>query len=334
MGLYLTCPTKNKSKVSDVKPVKEGLLKQSVSHYVMPGDNEEELISHVRSLGLHGIENLIYGYEAAETPFTRATVGTHLKYWPTWMDFYLGRKDMYEKDYPTEQSLIDCYGGATPADWIEHIKLNVKAALAEQPEYMVWHVADCRVAETWTHDFHYTSEEVLAATAEIYAMVSEIVPDDVYVLFENIFWPGLHELTPYEVDYFFSRLPYKNVGIMLDTGHYMNMNWDLRTEEDGARHICRMVEELGDMKSLIKGMHLSCSLSGEYQRHVKKCPPKNPDMERIFSHITAIDQHQPFETDAARRIVDAVEPLYLTHELFTNGHQIPEDALRKQMKYL
>lgn len=314
--------------------MKEDILKQSVSYYVMKNDTENELIAKIHALGLDGIENLIYGYEPAENICAKATVGAHLKYWPTWMDFYLGKEDIYRKDYPTDKDLIDYYGATTPDGWIEHIKLNIKAALAEKPEYMVWHVADCRVEETWTRQFRYTSEEVLEKTAEIYSQVASIVPDDVYVLFENIFWPGLCDLTPHEVDYLFSRLPYKNVGIMLDTGHVMNMDWTIKTEQDGADRICRIVKELGDMKNLIKGIHLSCSFSGEYQRNLERNPPKNPDMGVILNHVTSIDEHKPFKTEVTARIVDTIEPEYLTHELFTNGHSLPIEELKVQMKYL
>ena len=35
---------------------------------------------------------------------------------------------------------------------------------------------------------------------------------------------------------------------------------------EAADYICRTVEQLGEQAALIKGVHLSCSLSGEYQK--------------------------------------------------------------------
>lgn len=65
-------------------------MKQSVSHYVMPDEKEEATAELVHRLGLDGIENLIYGDEPSSNLFTSLTVGAHLRFWPRWMDFYLG----------------------------------------------------------------------------------------------------------------------------------------------------------------------------------------------------------------------------------------------------
>lgn len=74
----------------------------------------------------------------------------------------------------------------------------------------------------------------------------------------------------------FSLLKTKNVGIMLDTGHLMNTNMYLTDELAGIAYICQVLDKLGDLKHLIKGVHLSCSLSGEYQQQFAKVvPPKS-----------------------------------------------------------
>ena len=151
------------------------------------------------------------------------------------------------------------------------------------------------------------------------------------VLFENIFWPGLCRLLPSEIDYFFSLLKGSNVGLVLDTGHFMNTNPDLETEADGAEYICAMAEKLGSMKKLFRGMHLSCSLSGKYQKSCTAVPPENMDGETVMMHITSIDQHRPFTTEAARKIVECIEPAYLTHELFGDYGEISEEKLKIQM---
>ena len=214
---------------------------------------------------------------------------------------------------------------------MEEIRKNIRAALAEKPEYLVWHVADCTLEEAWTRQFYYTSKDVLRETAAIYNAVSEEVPETVEVLFENIFWPGLCRLLPSEIDYFFSLLKGSNVGLVLDTGHFMNTNPDLETEADGAEYICAMAEKLGSMKKLFRGMHLSCSLSGKYQKSCTAVPPENMDGETVMMHITSIDQHRPFTTEAARKIVECIEPAYLTHELFGDYGEISEEKLKIQL---
>lgn len=85
------------------------------------------------------------------------------------------------------------------------------------------------------------------------------------------------------------------------------------------------------MKKLFRGMHLSCSLSGKYQKSCTAVPPENMDGETVMMHITSIDQHRPFTTEAARKIVECIEPAYLTHELFGDYGEISEEKLKIQM---
>lgn len=309
-------------------------MKQSVSHYVMPDEKEENTAELVYRLGLDGIENLVYGSEPAANPFSSLTVGAHLRFWPTWMDFYLGRKERYRKQFPDKESLIAYYGACDRDGWLMEIRKNIRAALAEKPDYLVWHVADCTLEEAWTRRFRYTSEDVLRETAKIYNSVADEVPPTVEVLFENIFWPGLCRLLPEEIDYFFSLLKGKNTGLVLDTGHFMNTNPDLETEADGADYICGMAEIWGSLKKLFRGMHLSCSLSGAYQKSCSRIPPAIMDERTVMKHITSIDRHSPFTTDAARKIVDAIEPEYLTHELFGDFGEISEEKLKIQQNAL
>ena len=130
-------------------------MKQSVSHYVMPDEKEEATAELVHRLGLDGIENLIYGDEPSSNLFTSLTVGAHLRFWPRWMDFYLGNTKRCKKQFPDEKALTAYYGACDTDGWLEEIRKNIRAALAEKPEYLVWHVADCTLEEAWTRQFYY-----------------------------------------------------------------------------------------------------------------------------------------------------------------------------------
>ena len=123
---------------------------------------------------------------------------------------------------------------------------------------MVWHVSEADVQETYTFDFQYSDLEVLEAAADVFNAVSMAVPSHITVLFENLWWPGLRLTEPDNVKFFFERIQRKNVGIMLDTGHLMNTNPELRNEEEAADYVCRTVANLGELAGLIKGVHLSC----------------------------------------------------------------------------
>ena len=179
----------------------------------------------------------------------------------------------------------------------------------------MWHVAEADTETIFTFDFRYDDREVLAASADVFNSVADEIPANVTVLFENLWWPGLRLTDARKVKFFFERIERKNVGIMLDTGHLMNTNPRLRTEAEAADFVCRTVDKLGPYAELIKGVHLSCSLSGKYLRSFERKVPDDLNAEAIWRHIAAIDLHKPFTTTAAKQILQCVQPQYVNHEL-------------------
>ncbi|WP_455657066.1 hypothetical protein [Phascolarctobacterium sp.] len=277
---------------------------------------EQNLQSVIREFGLAGIEQRVY-QPAGQVPYSDLTVGVHLNYWPEWMNFFWGNQKALSQSFADAQQLKDYYGGAANVgEWLDVIKNNLQAALSVQPEYLVWHVSNASDKEVFTFDFQYTDEQVLEATAALFNSVCHVIPDNVSVLFENLWWPGLRLLEPELVENFFSSLKTKHVGIMLDTGHLMNTNKYLTDECAGIAYIQRTIDKLGDLKDLIRGVHLSCSLSGEYQQTFAKVMPPQTDFAALLTHIAKIDQHRPFSDAGAAEILEKVQPQYLVHELF------------------
>lgn len=107
----------------------------------------------------------------------------------------------------------------------------------------------------------------------------------------------------------------KNVGIMLDTGHLMNTNPELQTEEDGIEYILKTVKALGEDRKLIRGLHLNCSLSGDYVKTFERVfDSESSNIERM-KHVIKIDQHRPFTDKAVQKLLRFIKPDYVVHEL-------------------
>lgn len=60
-------------------------------------------------------------------------------------------------------------------------------------------------------------------------------------------------------------------------------------------------------------MHLSCSLSGSYQKHSCKAVPEAVSMTEIMHHVTSIDQHLIFKESGLKKF----DRMYRT-ELFSS----------------
>lgn len=295
-------------------------------------DARQTLKSFIGDFELDGIEQRVY-QPLGQVPYKDLTVGVHLNYWPEWVSFYRNDQVLLNRSFSDTQQLKEYYGGAANVEtWLEVIKSNLLEAISVQPEYLVWHVSNAGNAEVFTFNFNYSDADVLQVTAELFNNVCDVIPDDVTVLFENLWWPGLRLIDFNLVERFFASLNKTNVGIMLDTGHLMNTNRQLTSEAEGIGYVCRTVQALGSLKRLIKGVHLSCSLSGSYQQSFEKIVPLQVDYEALLTHIGKIDRHQPFTVPEAEAILEAVQPQYLVHELFYDNLTDLGGKLRQQQK--
>lgn len=282
----------------------------------------------VGELGVDGIEQFVFSTEPLANNYKDLTVGVHLNYWPYWMDFWLKKAKRLKQQFRNIRERNKYFREAMSCDeWLSVIRRNIGAALSQNPEYLVWHVAEANNEEIFTYQFNYSDREVLTAAADVFNAVCDEIPTQIPVLFENLWWPGLRLTDVRNVKYFFERLQRERVGIMLDTGHLMNTNLRLKNEEEGAEYVCKVYEKLGECRSLVRGVHLSVSLSGAYQRNLSHQVPEKLTVEDVWRHIGNIDQHQPFRTDAAARILETIAPEYVVHEV---GYESMQD-LRVQL---
>ena len=276
----------------------------------------QSLGEYVASMKLDGIEQLIYDNNMI-LKYKESTIGVHLEYWSYWIDFWWNNQHRLDYIFESNEEKKHYYKAQNIYEWIEYIKKNITLALNLKPQYLVWHVSEANVQEIFTYNFYYNDRQVLLATSEVFNEVAKIIPDNVLILFENLWWPGLRLNSMENVVYFFEKLKHNNVGIMLDTGHLMNTNINLTSELEASIFIKDIVNNLGSFASLIKGVHLNCSLSGQYQKkfieqQFKFC---EFDKHRLWEHITKIDKHEIFQTKAPSFLIDYIQPQYVVHEL-------------------
>lgn len=240
--------------------------------------------------------------------------GVHLRFWPNWLDFWRGNEKILLREFGNEAAIAAYYGGRTREAWLEVYRENIRTAVQAGAEYLVYHVSHARLSELYNWKFSATDQDVIKATIEVVNELAGEIPDNVALLFENLWWPGLtladSKLTAHLLD----SVKHANVGLMLDTGHLMNTNAALRTQEEGVAYILQVLSQLGSYKSYVKGIHLHHSLSGEYISKTRNAECPDLAIDRIMSHVMKIDQHLPFSTPKVQRIVKEVQPDYLVHE--------------------
>ena len=286
---------------------------------------------------LDGIEFMLCApWDSAMYPLAYIK-GVHLLFWPTWLDFWRGDRTALIEEFGSEENVRAYYGSLDVADWVERWKENLRRAAECQPQYLVLHVAHNRTSEMYTRAFAATDEEVIRATIELVNEIACEIPEGCKLLFENLWWPGLTLCQPHLAAMLLEEVNYPAVGFMLDTGHLMNTNFDLRSEADGAAYVTKIYRNLGAVGKYVYGLHLHQSRSGSYvremmRRHAGACDPL--DWQAAMDYVMRVDRHEPFRTEAARRILDAVQPDYLVHEFLQRSRTDWEQKIRTQKRAL
>ena len=297
----------------------------------------DDLLSACRVLGCDGIE-VIWGDTPCE-PLPDRVLGYHLTFWPDWLDFWLGDEAALLRKFGTRAALESHYGGSGREDMLAQYRQDLARAEQLGAEYVVFHVSDVSIEEGYTYRWLHTDEEVIDAACELINELTADRPQSFAFLVENQWWPGFTFTNPALTARLLDGIRYENKGILLDTGHLLNTNPALRTEAEAVAYIHAMLDAHGDLAQFIRGMHLHCSLSGEYvQAHTGLLPPLPADYTERFiqsyGHILQIDRHRPWTDPAIASVVERIHPQFLTHELSAGNRPEKETAVRTQIETL
>ncbi|MEN6413551.1 MAG: TIM barrel protein [Veillonellales bacterium] len=260
--------------------------------------------------------------------------GVHLKFWPCWLDFWRGNQAELLSQMGSRENIAACYGGLDREAWLEIYRENIRMANRAGAEYLVFHVSHVRSLETFTGHFSAADREVIEGTIEVVNELAGEIPDETALLFENLWWPGLTLQDKKLTALLLESIKHPNVGIMLDTGHLMNTNPDLRTEEEGVDYILHTLERLGEYSRYIRGIHLHQSLSGQYVVSSKKQREHDATMTGVMQHVLKIDEHLPFTTPSVWRILEYVQPDYLVHEFLQLSMDAWTEKVSRQQRAL
>lgn len=297
---------------------------------------EKDMQYFSEKYGFDGYE-LIKFFDGDNSSLKKYIKGYHMRFFPSWMELYLEDFNSLYDELKDEKYFKSLCGGHSKKELIEYYKRELKIAKELEVEYVVFHACNVKVTEAMTYDFKYSDKEVLDAVISI---INEIFEDGEYnfkLLFENLWWSGLRLTNKEEVEYLLNGVKYKNVGFILDTGHMINNNRDIKNSKEGIEYIKENIENIGEYKNLIYGMHLNYSLSGEYvNKAIKENKEKNLSiveiMNNVYQHVGSIDYHDPFEDKEIIDVINLLPIEYLVFELIGNTREELEDKIQRQWK--
>lgn len=301
-----------------------------------------------RKVGLNGLEVILAGESDQGKILPEMVNGVHLYFHIFWMDYWLGNYERLDREFDSREQWIDYYGGQDREAYLNFLRNDLRYAEENGARYVVFHVSEVTLRESYQYKYRYTDEEVIDASLEI---INTLLDEHEYpfdFLVENLWWSGLDMKTPALTKKLVEGIHSERKGIMLDLGHYMNTNSDLRTPEDAVAYVNAMLdahEEAGcPVTDWIKGIHLQMSLGGEYVKKQKaewEQAPMNFDdypfyelFQLAYEHACNIDLHQPFLGEGVKELIERIHPDYVTEEFQQNSREEYEQFAEAQGKLL
>ena len=282
----------------------------------------EALDDYCREYGLDGVELMPYEGFSAGYISPRRLIGLHLNYQPCWVDFWRGDEAAVVAEFGSLEEAYRRFGGEGKAAIIDQLRAQLVFARESGVKYVVFHVSDVSLREILTYRFIHTDEEVAQASLELIraAMGAEDWGFDFLV--ENLWWPGLTLLRPEVTRALIEGIPGARKGVMLDTGHLMHTNWDIRDQRGAVEYIHRTLDRDPFMEAHVRGVHLQCGITGDFVREKLKNPPvlTGGYQQRLgdtYEVILGTDPHGPFDDPSVGTLIDRLKPAYLTHEFIT-----------------
>ena len=307
------------------------------TYSIQPYGNWETLGTKLRALGLDGIEAITDTDNPDPTFDPDLVSGYHLTFYPDWLDFWRQDEEALRRKFGTRAVAEAFYRARTPEELLRRFREDLFFGLRFRPPYIVFHVSDVSLEESMTYRWLHTDREVLDGAIELINLLLKDVEPAFDFLVENLWWPGFTFTDPKLTEYLLSGIEYPRVGIMLDTGHLMNANTEIRNQKDGVRWILENWEKHGALKQHVYGIHFHQSLSGAYVRSHTGAQSSAftgdyfHDFSVNYPHIQMIDRHRPWTAPECVRILETVCPKYLTHELSTPTRGTQLGAVRRQI---
>lgn len=323
-------------------PVYDGMLGQFSS--------KEEIEAYYAKGGLNGLELILTG-ESDQGKISKDMVnGVHLFFHIFWMDFWLGNYDRLDQEFDSREQWIEYYGGIDREAYLNSFRKDLAYAEEIGAKYVVFHVAEVTLRESYTYQYRYNDRQVIDAAIEVINILLSEREYSFDFLVENLWWSGLTMKKPGLTKRLIEGIEYKHKGIMLDMGHYMNTNSRLRSAEDAVRYLNKMLdlyEEVGiPVTDWIRGIHLQMSLGGVYkrkQRRLWKDPANRLNFDEIpfydlytmaYTHANQIDLHEPFIGDGVKELIERIKPEYITFELKQDNLQEYQQNIIAQGRHL
>ncbi len=192
-----------------------------------------------------------------------------------------------------------------------------------RPDYVVWHGSYAPFPQVFGGPHQLDAEQFITHLAALIRAVLDEAAPAFSVYLENAFGLGVDYEHPDHVAALMDALRGYPVGLVLDTGHYLNRHRELTDEPAACAALARLAGDLHHRGIVIDAVHLHWTppalVPGDALAHVQALAHSEFTADERSQAASALfeqcDQHRPFRSAAVRQAIDALAPKVIVHEL-------------------
>lgn len=308
----------------------------NISDFPNDDENLRMMEKYQKKYNFDGFEIIKFDLEKDSSKLKDKIIGYHMRFFPMWLDIYLGKYNMIKEKFSDKMDRFYWCGGDTKEDVITYYKKDLQRAKELGVEYVVFHACYVDDDGSLTYQFPYTDKEVLEG---VVSLINDIFKDEDFqftLLLENLWWAGLKLNSKSELKLLLNKIEYKNIGFILDTSHMLNTNFNLKNLDEGIDYIIENIDKMEKLKKYIYGVHLSWSLSGDYvskmiEKHRKSQEEREKAKKKIYEYVGQIDYHYPFEDNRIMKVLNKLSLKWLVYEfLYYNDEELEEKVIKQE----
>ena len=308
----------------------------NISDFPNDDENLRMMEKYQKKYNFDGFEIIKFDLEKDSSKLKDKIIGYHMRFFPMWLDIYLGKYNMIKEKFSDKMDRFYWCGGDTKEDVITYYKKDLQRAKELGVEYVVFHACYIDDDGSLTYQFPYTDKEVLEG---VVSLINDIFKDEDFqftLLLENLWWAGLKLNSKSELKLLLNKIEYKNIGFILDTSHMLNTNFNLKNLDEGIDYIIENIDKMEELKKYIYGVHLSWSLSGDYvskliEKHRKSQEEREKAKKKIYEYVGQIDYHYPFEDNRIMKVLNKLSLKWLVYEfLYYNDEELEEKVIKQE----
>ena len=308
----------------------------NISDFPNDDENLRMMEKYQKKYNFDGFEIIKFDLEKDSSKLKDKIIGYHMRFFPMWLDIYLGKYNMIKEKFSDKMDRFYWCGGDTKEDVITYYKKDLQRAKELGVEYVVFHACYVDDDGSLTYQFPYTDKEVLEG---VVSLINDVFKNEDFqftLLLENLWWAGLKLNSKSEMKLLLNKIEYKNIGFILDTSHMLNTNFNLKNLDEGIDYIIENIDKMEELKKYIYGVHLSWSLSGDYvskmiEKHRKSQEEREKAKKKIYEYVGQIDYHYPFEDNRIMKVLNKLSLKWLVYEfLYYNDKELEEKVIKQE----